>query len=200
MITKNLRSFQPLQSLQTPLANAANVNSNGSSPNNTAVSSSTSSKNSPALISDDTRSLLDGCGLNIPASLSITLTATKSDGRDSQLELRKDAAQNSLDKLNPSITLNDKSVDPRVLKALKSGQMRVPLANAKSKGRPQVEIQQQAPPAKKKKEDTPVQPPRNALDLSGQKKMDFNPLKIPTPLGSKFKAKPPPPTWVSFCR
>ncbi|XP_058806971.1 polycomb group protein Psc-like isoform X2 [Phymastichus coffea] len=187
---------RPLQSLQTPMPNAANANINNSVAN--ATVSSTSSKPNPINISDDTRSLLDGCGLNIPASLSITLTAPKSPSRDSQIDLRKDLSQRGLDKLNPSITLNDKSVDPRALKALKAGQMRMPPANAKSKGRQTTDLpqQQQGQAAKRKKDESPAQQPRNALDLSGQKKSDFNSsLKIPTPMGSKFKSKPPPPTW-----
>jgi polycomb group RING finger protein 4 len=106
----------------------------------------------------------------------------------------KDVAhhQNNLDKLNPSITLNDKSVDPRVLKALKAGQMRMPVSTMKGKGR-QLNAEQHGQ-AKRKKEDASMQQSRNILDLSGTKKMDLHPLRIPTPLG-KFKVKSP--NWVS---
>lgn len=152
------------------------------------------------MMSNDTRNLLDGCGLNIPASLSITLTAPKSPSLgDDSPEVRgvKDVQQKSgLEKLSPSITLNDKSVDPRVLKALKAGQMRMPAASAKSKGRQQqLPELQPAPVAKRKKEETPPQSPRNILDLSGTKKVDQHALKIPTPLG---KYKPKVPNWVSL--
>lgn len=202
--------MQPLQNLPA-IGNVANVNAGSPSPqptNNPAVSS-TSPKNAPSpssmMISNDTRNLLDGCGLNIPASLSITLTAPKSPsrGNDPVVDSRESKeAQSPLDKLNPSITLNDKSVDPRVLKALKSGQMRMPAANAgaKTKGRPpileQPSQQQQGQAAKRKKDDhQQTQQTKNILDLSGTKKMDNHPLRIPTPVG---KFKPKPPTWVSL--
>ncbi|KAJ8675879.1 hypothetical protein QAD02_011665 [Eretmocerus hayati] len=151
------------------------------------IVTSTSPKVKP-LISDDTRNLLDGCGLNIPASLSITLTASKSPNQnESPSELR---TTKEVTRQNPSITLNDKSVDPRVLKALKSGQIKMPATNVKPKGRQKSPVDKQGPPAKKKKEDSS---PRSNADLSGQKKPEIQPLKIPTPTG-KFKVKPPP-TW-----
>ncbi|XP_008206196.1 polycomb group protein Psc isoform X1 [Nasonia vitripennis] len=196
---------RPLQSLNA-IGNVGNVNAGSPSahPNNNPTVTSTSPKNPPppssVMISNDTRNLLDGCGLNIPASLSITLTAPKSPSRvnDPVIDSRgSKEAQSPLDKVNPSITLNDKSVDPKVLKALKSGQMRMPAANAgaKTKGRQPASLDQtpqQGPAAKRKKEEQLMQQAKNILDLSGTKKMDTHPLKIPTPIG---KFKPKPPTW-----
>ncbi|XP_014211041.1 polycomb group protein Psc-like [Copidosoma floridanum] len=163
--------------------------------------SSTSPKKSAAsapLISNDTRNLLDGCGLNIPASLSITLTSPKlspnlvNESPDTRMD---PARQTTIDsKLNPSITLNDRSVDPRVLKALKSGQMRMSVSNVKGKptGRPRTPEQQKQPPAKRKKEEPMAAPapPKNILDLSGSKKMDLQTLKIPIPHAKNMKIRP----------
>lgn len=149
--------------------------------------------NSP-MLSNDTRNLLDGCGLSIPASLSITLTAPKSPGISGQFaelnnpndSVRKVAA---LGKVNPSITLNDRSVDPRVLKALKTGQIRMPTppkikssATGTTKQTDRSEMnQQQRMTTKRKKEQESI------LDLSGSKKMDIHPLRVPQPV-TKLKA------------
>ncbi|KOX80506.1 Polycomb group protein Psc [Melipona quadrifasciata] len=73
-------------------------------------------KPSPApVLSNDTRNILDGCGLNIPASLSITLTAPKSPGSSGgyiEVNDSKDSRKNTLGKVNPSITLNDRIPQP----------------------------------------------------------------------------------------
>ncbi|XP_051176388.1 protein suppressor 2 of zeste-like isoform X2 [Leptopilina boulardi] len=142
-------------------------------------------------ISDNTRNLLDGCGLNIPASLSITLTAPKSPNHNTS---SSSASSSSTDvnnlkdnqtilsgKVNPSITLNDRSVDPRVLKALKTGQIRMPVASSRQKMKQQP-ILERSQPVKRKKDDI--------LDLSGTRKLDIHPLRIPQPV-SKFKSKSP---------
>lgn len=64
-------------------------------------------------ISDNTRNLLDGCGLNIPASLSITLTAPKSPNYNtsSSTDANNLTKDNQIlpGKVNPTITLNDRS-------------------------------------------------------------------------------------------
>lgn len=146
----------------------------------------TNVKSSPNLYSN-TRNLLDGCGLNIPASLSITLTAPKSPNNSqspsSDPGHSKDNNINMLNKVNPSITLNDRSVDPRVLKALKTGQIRMP-APTKMKP-PQTPREIKISPKRKKDQD---QLGEDALDLSGGKKMDIHPLRIPQPI-SKPKGK-----------
>lgn len=151
-----------------------------------------SPKPSPApVLSNDTRNILDGCGLNIPASLSITLTAPKSPGSSGgyiEANDSKDSRKNTLGKVSPSITLNDRSVDPRVLKALKAGQIKMP-APTKPKQSKQSECdvsqQRQTSAAKRERE----QESRDILDLSGGKKMDIHPLRIPQPV-TKLKAKP----------
>ena len=134
-------------------------------------------------MSDNTRNLLDGCGLNIPASLSITLTAPKSPSNGSSSADSKSLKDKQIlsGKVNPSITLNDRSVDPRVLKALKTGQIRMPVPTGRPKAKPASERNQLA---KRKRDDT-----RDILDLSGTKKSDIHPLRIPQPI-SKFKSKP----------
>ena len=150
-----------------------------------------SSKPSPTpVLSNDTRNILDGCGLNIPASLSITLTAPKSPANNvgfTEPNDSKDNRKNTLGKVNPSITLNDRSVDPRVLKALKTGQIRMP-APSKPRQPKQSERdanqQRQASSAKRERD----QESRDILDLSGGKKMDIHPLRIPQPV-TKLKAK-----------
>nr|XP_033330209.1 polycomb group protein Psc-like isoform X1 [Megalopta genalis] len=142
------------------------------------------------MLSSDTRNILDGCGLNIPASLSITLTAPKSPGSSGgfvEPSDSKDNRKNALGKVSPSITLNDRSVDPRVLKALKAGQIRMPApAKPRQTKQPDREInqQRQTPSGKRKRE----QESRDILDLSGGKKMDMHPLRIPNPQ-PKMKAK-----------
>ncbi|XP_076388492.1 uncharacterized protein LOC100877658 [Megachile rotundata] len=150
-----------------------------------------SSKVSPnPVLSHDTRNILDGCGLNIPASLSITLTAPKSPGNSGgfpEPNDSKDNRKNTLGKVSPSITLNDRSVDPRVLKALKAGQIRMP-APPKPRQTKQLERegnQQRPPPPSKRKRD---QDSRDILDLSGGKKVDMHPLRIPQPV-TKLKTK-----------
>ncbi|XP_017766817.1 PREDICTED: serine-rich adhesin for platelets-like isoform X1 [Eufriesea mexicana] len=158
-------------------------------PSRTPTTPSSKPASSPVL-SHDTRNILDGCGLNIPASLSITLTAPKSPGNSggfTEPNDAKDNRKNTLGKVSPSITLNDRSVDPRVLKALKAGQIRMP-APSKPRQTKQSERdanqQRQAPPAKRKRD----QESRDILDLSGGKKMDIHPLRIPQPV-TKLKAK-----------
>ncbi|KYQ50141.1 Polycomb group protein Psc [Trachymyrmex zeteki] len=170
------------------------------------------------LLSNDTRDLLvDGYGLNIPASLSITLTSPKSPGTSGQFVESNDSSDNSrkvaMGKVNPSITLNDCSVDPRVLKALKTGQIRMPTTSPKVKSttavtatttvaaaaaaaakqtmtmmmtdRGEVANQQRmTPPAVKRKRE--YESSKDILDLSGgNKKMDIHPLRIPQP-GTKL--------------
>lgn len=142
------------------------------------------------MLSHDTRNILDGCGLNIPASLSITLTAPKSPGSSggfAEPNDSKDNRKNALGKVSPSITLNDRSVDPRVLKALKSGQIRMPAPpKPRQTKQPEREVAQQrpAPSGKRKRE----QESREILDLSGGKKVDMHPLRIPQPV-TKLKTK-----------
>lgn len=150
------------------------------------------------LLSNDTRDLLvDGYGLNIPASLSITLTSPKSPGSTGQLVEPNDPSDNNrkavLGKVNPSITLNDRSVDPRVLKALKTGQIKMPTTPPKAKtiaaaittvttDRGEAINQQRTMTlaAKRKREH---ESSRDILDLSGgNKKMDIHPLRIPQPV------------------
>ncbi|XP_076240752.1 uncharacterized protein LOC143183172 [Calliopsis andreniformis] len=156
-------------------------------PSRVPTSQSSKTPSSP-MLSNDTRNILDGCGLNIPASLSITLTAPKSPGSSgafAEPNDPKDNRKNALGKVSPSITLNDRSVDPRVLKALKAGQLRMP-APPKPRQTKQPEIGQQrpAPPGKRKRD----QESRDILDLSGGKKVDMHPLRIPQPV-TKLKAK-----------
>ncbi|XP_043262838.1 serine/arginine repetitive matrix protein 2-like [Colletes gigas] len=142
------------------------------------------------MLSNDTRNILDGCGLNIPASLSITLTAPKSPGNNGGFVepiVSKDNRKNTLGKVSPSITLNDRSVDPRVLKALKAGQIRMPAPpKPRQTKQPEREMapQRQSTPSKRKRE----QDSRDILDLSGGKKVDMHPLRIPQPV-TKLKAK-----------
>ncbi|XP_078033614.1 uncharacterized protein LOC144468186 [Augochlora pura] len=142
------------------------------------------------MLSSDTRNILDGCGLNIPASLSITLTAPKSPGSSGgfvEPSDPKDNRKNALGKVSPSITLNDRSVDPRVLKALKAGQIRMPAPpKPRQTKQPDRDMnqQRQTPSGKRKRE----QESRDILDLSGGKKVDMHPLRIPQPV-AKLKAK-----------
>ncbi|XP_015596567.1 uncharacterized protein LOC107268368 [Cephus cinctus] len=138
------------------------------------------------MLSNDTRNLLDGCGLNIPASLSITLTAPKSPGGSIVPEQSGPNDSHTIHgKVNPSITLNDRSVDPLVLKALKSGQIRMPTST-----RPKVKPGEPKSITKKRDHDV-----RDVLDLSGKKgevtgkKTGIHPLRIPQPV-SKQKGKP----------
>lgn len=139
------------------------------------------------MLSNDTRNLLGGCGLNIPASLSITLTAPKSPGVSNQFiesnDLNDSRKPTALGKVNPSITLNDRSVDPRVLKALKTGQIKMPAtpkakssATTKQTDRSEMNQQRTTPTAKRKREQESI------LDLSSGKKMDIHPLRIPQPV------------------
>lgn len=109
-------------------------------------------------MSQDTRSLLDGCGLNIPSSLSITLTASKSptNGNDQIIERKYCKEQSTSDKMNPSITLNDKSVDSGVLKALKCGKMQMPMKKKSELKIKAKSLLDQGPPAKKKKEESQI--------------------------------------------
>lgn len=149
------------------------------------------------LLSNDTRDLLvDGYGLNIPASLSITLTSPKSPGSSGQFVEPNDSSDNRkavLGKVNPSITLNDRSVDTRVLKALKTGQIRMPTTPSKAKStaavaakqtvttdRREASNKQRTTASKRKKEH---ESSKDILDLSGSnKKMDIHPLRIPQPV------------------
>ncbi|KYM76894.1 Polycomb group protein Psc [Atta colombica] len=171
------------------------------------------------LLSNDTRDLLvDGYGLNIPASLSITLTSPKSPGTSGQFVESNDSNDNNrkvaMGKVNPSITLNDCSVDPRVLKALKTGQIRMPtspkvksttatattttmaaaaVATAAVKQTMTMMVtdcgevanqQCMIPSAAKRKREYELS--KDILDLSGgNKKMDIHPLRIPQP-GTKL--------------
>ncbi|XP_053976327.1 mucin-2-like [Hylaeus volcanicus] len=161
-------------------------------PSRTHATQASKSSSSP-MLSNDTRNILDGCGLNIPASLSITLTAPKSPGSSAGFVepiASKDNRKNTLGKVSPSITLNDRSVDPRVLKALKAGQIRMPAPpkprQTKQTEREMVAPQRQSTPTKRKRD----QDSRDILDLSGGKKVDMHPLRIPQPV-SKLKPKPP---------
>ncbi|KYN04016.1 PREDICTED: putative uncharacterized protein DDB_G0277255 [Cyphomyrmex costatus] len=171
-----------------------------------------------SLTSNDTRDLLvDGYGLNIPASLSITLTSPKSPGSSGQFVESNDSSDNNrkvaMDKVNPSITLNDCSVDPRVLKALKTGQIRMPSTPSKAKSattgtattmaaaaaakqsltmmmtdREEAAANQQhmTPPIVKRKRE--YESSKDILDLSGgNKKMDIHPLRIPQPVSKVHK-------------
>ncbi|XP_015181129.1 PREDICTED: probable WRKY transcription factor protein 1 [Polistes dominula] len=161
------------------------------------VTSPKTSPQSNQLFSNDTRNLLDGCGLNIPASLSITLTAPKSPGNNgnmNDINDTKDNRKNVLGKVNPSITLNDRCVNPCELKALKTGQMRMPVApppkarqTKQQMDRDNNHQQRQTNSNNKRKRE---QEPRDILDLSGGKKMDIHPLRIPQPV-KKHKAKSP---------
>ena len=153
------------------------VNSSSAASKTNSFVTSTSMKSLTPGLYNDTRSLLDGCGLNIPSSLSITLAGSKSanpitDPVMESMKNSKEQSQNSLDNMNPTITLNDKSVDPNVLKALKTGQMQMP-ANVKS--RPNLKITAKtptrAPTPKRKKDDKP----------------DTNSIKIPAPPTTKYK-------------
>ncbi|CAK9819460.1 Polycomb group protein Psc [Anthophora quadrimaculata] len=151
----------------------------------------TSKPSSSPVLSNDTRNILDGCGLNIPASLSITLTAPKSPGNSGgfpEPNDSKDNRKNTLGKVSPSITLNDRSVDPRVLKALKAGQIRMPAPpkprQTKQQERDMNQQRSAAPLSKRKRE----QESRDILDLSGGKKVDIHPLRIPQPV-TKLKTK-----------
>lgn len=162
------------------------------------VTSTTAKNGAPTFMSEDTRTLLDGCGLNIPASLSITLTAPKTPTVSIE-QIPGIRTTNDVTRQNPTITLNDKSVDPKVLKALKAGQMRVPAVTPKNKGKHKIQSSDTASqPTKKKKEEMlpppPPPSPQNILDLSGNKRMDI-PLKIPIPVG---KPKVKPHNWVSY--
>ncbi|XP_039309231.1 probable serine/threonine-protein kinase ndrD isoform X2 [Solenopsis invicta] len=159
------------------------------------------------LLSNDTRDLLvDGYGLNIPASLSITLTSPKSPGSSGQFVEPNDSNDNRkpvLGKVNPSITLNDRSVDPRVLKALKTGQIRMPTTSSKAKStaivtttaavatkqtvttdrREAVNQQRTTPTTYNTKRKKEHESSKDILDLSGgNKKMDIHPLRIPQPV------------------
>lgn len=156
------------------------------------------------LIPNDTRDfLVDGYGLNIPASLSITLTSPKSSGTSGQVEFKDPSDNNrgkvALGKVNPSITLNDRSVDPRVLKALKTGQIRMPATPTKAKpavttvattkqtpmttDRSEIATNQQRTTTFAGKRKREHELSKDILDLSGGKKsMDLHPLRIPQPV------------------
>lgn len=113
----------------------------------------------------ETRSLLDECGLNIPAGLSITLTSPRpSTNPYFDGSLSKDAP---MDKVSPNISLNNKSLDPQVLKAFKMGQVKSPVAGTSDRS-----------PKKKEQE---------ILDLSAAK-LPLPRIKIPQP---PSKLKPP---------
>lgn len=159
---------------------------------------------SPVLSNDTRDFLVDGYGLNIPASLSITLTSPKSPGVSGQLVESKDSSDNNrgkvaLGKVNPSITLNDRSVDPRVLKALKTGQIRMPATPAKAKPAAATTATTKQTPMTTDRSETATNPQRTTtfagkrkkehelsrdiLDLSGGKKnIDLHPLRIPQPV------------------
>lgn len=163
------------------------------------------------LLSNDTRDrLVDSYGLNIPASLSITLTSPKSPGSSGHVVEPNDSNDTNrkaaLGKVNPSITLNDRSVDPRVLKALKTGQIRMPTTPPKAKstipaagtamkqttttmttdrGETTNPLRTTALAAKRKKEH---ESSRDILDLSGgNRKLDIHPLRIPQPVSKLNK-------------
>ncbi|XP_012232753.1 protein suppressor 2 of zeste-like [Linepithema humile] len=155
------------------------------------------------LTSNDTRDfLVDGYGLNIPASLSITLTSPKSPGTSKQFVEPNDPVDNNrkvaLGKVNPTITLNNKSVDPRVLKALKTGQMKMPSTPPKAKSATMVATMdrneaanQQRTTGRQKREH---ESSRDILDLSGgNKKVEIHPLRIPQPVTKLKTNKNPAP-------
>lgn len=159
---------------------------------------------SPLLPNDTRDFLVDGYGLNIPASLSITLTSPKSSGTSGQVEFKDPSDNNrgkvALGKVNPSITLNDRSVDPRVLKALKTGQIRMPATPTKAKppaaatvattkqtpmtaDRSEIATSQQRATTFAGKRKREHELSKDILDLSGGKKsMDLHPLRIPQPV------------------
>ncbi|XP_032683107.1 mucin-5AC-like isoform X2 [Odontomachus brunneus] len=154
---------------------------------NRPVSNANTKAPSGQTISSDPRNLLDGCGLNIPSSLSITLTSPRSPGSSLFPEIsdnndsRKTA---TLTKMNPTITLNDRSVDPRVLKALKTGQMKMPsppkltVIKQTDQNEALQQLQQRATlPMKRSRREQ-----ESILDLSGGKKADIHPLRIPQPV------------------
>ena len=206
---------QPIAPVPPPLPPASPVQSNAKSPRKIATehvipakraanmigeagpsripTMQTSKPPTSPVLSHDTRNILDGCGLNIPASLSITLTDPKSPGNNGgfiEPSDPKDNRKSTLGKVSPSITLNDRSVDPRVLKALKAGQIRItvpPKPRQTKQPEREVSQQRQTPHGKRKRE----QESREILDLSGGKKVDMHPLRIPQPV-SKLKAKQPP--------
>ncbi|XP_012254406.2 polycomb group protein Psc-like [Athalia rosae] len=184
LTVKPLNRIKPNQQTSSNSANpTGNTFSAPMAPPSTAGTGN--AKSSPNL-HNNTRNLLDGCGLNIPASLSITLTAPKSPNNSSAGDHSghsKDNLNNLLNKVNPSITLNDRSVDPRVLKALKTGQIRMP---APSKIKPKNTDKEAKISPKRKKDQDPLG--EDALDLSGVKKMEIHPLRIPQPV-SKAKNK-----------
>lgn len=162
-----------------------------SNPNRPVTNVNTKPSTGPTL-SNDTRNLLDGCGLNIPSSLSITLTSPKPPGTSLFPEITdsNDSRKASMmGKMNPTITLNDRSVDPRVLKALKTGQIKMPaspktkLTITKQTDQSETHQQQQriTPPIKRSRREESI------LDLSGGKKTDIHPLRIPQPV-TKLKA------------
>ncbi|EZA56426.1 Polycomb group protein Psc [Ooceraea biroi] len=187
-----------------PTSRATNITADhpgsnpGRAPNNVKSSSG-------PMLSHDTRNLLDGCGLSIPASLSITLTSPKSAGTSGQLvesnlvDLVDNTRKVALGKVNPSITLNDRSVNSRVLKALKTGQIRMPTTPPKAKppatmitaakqtmtsrSGEVVNHQQRTTSVAGKRKREPQEPSKDILDLSGSnKKMDMHPLRIPQPV------------------
>ncbi|XP_046741342.1 polycomb group protein Psc-like [Diprion similis] len=193
LTVKPLNRLKTSQQPQTPNSTSLGANCGGNPAGITtpatsiAVSTACVKSTSPNVYSN-TRNLLDGCGLNIPASLSITLTAPKSPSSSNSAGTDpgnlKDNQMSLLNKVNPSITLNDRSVDPRVLKALKTGQIRMP-APSKTKPRNQSDREIKISPKRKKDQD---QLGEDALDLSGGKKIDIHPLRIPQPV-SKPKGK-----------
>jgi polycomb group RING finger protein 4 len=170
----------------------------GDHSNNSGRASNVKSSTTGPMLSNDTRNLLDGCGLSIPASLSITLTSPKSVGILGQFTESNDVNDNNrkvaLGKVNPSITLNDRSVDPRVLKALKTGQIRMPtppknkstmalVTTAKQTDRNETVNQQRTIPAASKRKRESQELSKDILDLSGgNKKIDMHPLRIPQPV------------------
>ncbi|KAG5329740.1 PSC protein, partial [Acromyrmex heyeri] len=207
--TSSMEHVVPINRTINVIGNQDIGSSRTSNVNNTKVSTG-------PLLSNDTRDLLvDGYGLNIPASLSITLTSPKSPGTSGQFVESNDSSDNNrkvvMGKVNPSITLNDCSVDPRVLKALKTGQIRMPTTSPKVKSTTAVtatttmvaaaavkqtmtmmmtdcgEIANQqrmiSSAAKRKRE---YESSKDILDLSGgNKKKDIHPLRIPQP-GTKL--------------
>lgn len=203
---QNVSSYNSVKLLRTSSAEhviptSKTTNLVGDYSGNSSRVSNAKTSTSPLLPNDTRDFLVDGYGLNIPASLSITLTSPKSSGASGQVE-SKDPGDNNrgkvaLGKVNPSITLNDRSVDPRVLKALKTGQIRMSATPTKAKpaaatpmkqtpmttDRSEIATNQQRTTTfvgKKKREH---ELSKDILDLSGGKKsMDLHPLRIPQPV------------------
>ncbi|XP_017893518.1 polycomb group protein Psc-like [Ceratina calcarata] len=199
IVQENAKSSRKMTTDQVTVRRSTNVIGEAGPSRIPTTPNSKSSSSSPAL-SNDTRNILDGCGLNIPASLSITLTAARSPSSNSlfpEPNGSKDGRKSTLGKVNPSITLNDRSVDPRVLKALKAGQIKMPgppkPKQITTQQEREVNQQYHTSPGKRKRD----QDSRDILDLSGGKKMDMHPLRIPQPVGSMSPKIKPAPTEIS---